>query len=891
MLAVRIVAFVAVSLLATHVTSQAANDPPADAKKWWAFQALQSPPVPDSAFANPVDAFVAAKLAAHNLKRSTAADKRTLIRRLTFDLIGLPPTPEEANVFLEDDSPNAYEKLADRLLASPHYGERWARHWMDAAHFAETHGHDQDRVRPHAWRYRDYLIDSFNADTSYSRFIQQQIAADVLFPNKPNLLPALGFLAAGPWDESSLRDIRDDSIDRQIGYYLDRDDMISTAMGTVVSLTVGCARCHDHKFDPILTDDYYRLQAVFAGVGRGNLAFDADLKTTQQRRELSALLTAIDANDASVKPRLADAASLQELRSWETRQNAKLNPWQPVEVVSATAERGSTLTAQPDGSIRSTHAKRPERDTYTVSFKTKLTRVTSVRLELLTDDKFPHRGPGLQDNGNLHLSEVTIQHGATVVQLGTPLSDFDQDGWTVRHAVDGNPTTAWGIHPKVGVPHEAIFPLATAITDTGEEAFTIQLKQLHGGGHLIGRFRLSVTDDEKPGLAQPLPPSIAATLRTAETKRTPTQQDELARYVLRKNVAKELATIPAPQQVYAIAANFVPDASHKPIVKPRTVHLLKRGDIRKLGDEMTPGTLNCLPELPGEFALAENHGEGERRAALAKWLTDPKNPLVWRSIVNRVWQYHFGRGIVDTPNDFGKMGGKPSHPELLDFLAVWFRDDARGSIKKLHRLIVTSETYRQQSAHDAKAATADEENRLLWRMPRTKLDAEQVRDAILLASGRLDLRRGGPSDQQFAMKPGIHVTPIVEYGPFNWDRSEGHRRSVYRFVFRTLPDPLVDCLDGADASQLTPTRNTSVTAPQSLALLNNDFILAHAKAMAANLEKSGDLGARINAACQRLWGRAPTATERTEWAAYATKHGLANLCRLLLNSNEFLFVD
>jgi Protein of unknown function (DUF1549)/Protein of unknown function (DUF1553) len=850
------------------------------AERWWAFTPLKSPPVPSSLATHPIDAFIRTKLNDKGLSPSPEADRRTLIRRLTFDLTGLPPTPAEIDSFLKDASPNAYEKLVDRLLASPAYGERQARHWMDVAHFAETHGHDQDRVRPHAWRYRDYLIDAFNADRPYARFVQEQIAGDVLFPNEPQLLPALGFLAAGPWDESSLRDIREDSIDREIARYLDRDDMISTAMGTFVSLTVGCARCHDHKFDPIPTDDYYRLQAVFAGVGRGNVAFDLDPSFAKKRRELTANLKAVDVNDPSVKPRLTDAAFLQELQSWEKQQNAKLNPWQSIEIVSAVAEQGSTLTAQPDGSLRASSAKRPERETYVVAFKTKLPRLTAVRLELLTDDKFPHRGPGLQDNGNLHLSEVKIVHGKETIAFGSPTSDWDQEGWTVRHAVDGNPATAWGIYPKVGVPHEAVFPFATA-TDGGD--FTVRLEQLHGGGHLIGRFRLSVTSEAKPGLAQPLPPNIAESLRTVEAQRTPKQTDELARHFLRIKIAKELAAIPLPQQVYAIAANFEADGSHKPIAKPRTVHLLKRGDIRKPGDEMTPATLTCLPDLPGEFSLAENHSEGDRRAALAKWLSDSKNPLVWRSIVNRVWQQHFGRGIVDTPNDFGKMGGKPSHPELLDWLAAWFRDEAKGSIKKLHKLIVMSVTYRQRSAHEPKAAAKDEDNRLLWRMPRSKLDAEQVRDAILLASGRLDTRRGGPSDQQFAMKPGIHVTPTVEYGAFNWDRPEGHRRSVYRFIFRTLPDPLVDCLDGADASQQTPKRNESVTAPQSLALLNNDFVLSNAKAMAKVVN--------VDDACRRLWGRVPTDIERKELTAYAANHGMPNACRLLMNSNEFLFLD
>ncbi len=846
------------------------------AARWWAFAPLKSPPVPKGTD-HPVDAFIRSKLTDKGLSPATEADRRILVRRLTFDLLGLPPTPEEIDDFLKDTSSNAYEKLVDRLLASPAYGERQARHWMDVAHFAETHGHDQDRVRPNAWRYRDYLIDAFNADRPYARFVQEQIAGDVLFPNEPQLLPALGFLAAGPWDESSLRDIREDSIDREIARYLDRDDMISTAMGTFVSLTVGCARCHDHKFDPISIDDYYRLQAVFAGVGRGNVAFDPDPSFAKKRRELTASLKAVDANDPNLQSRLTDATFVKELREWEKRQSAKLNPWQAIEVVSAVAEQGSTLTAMPDGSFRSSHAKRPEREVYVVSFKTKLPRVTALRLELLTDDTFPHRGPGLQDNGNLHLSEAKIVHGKEPVALGTPTSDWDQEGWTVRHAVDGNPATAWGIYPKVGVPHEAVFPFAKPV---GGDTFTVRLEQLHGGGHLIGRFRLSATAEDKPGLAQPLPPTVAETLRTAEADRTPKQRDELARHFLRQTLAREFAAIPSPQQVYAIAANFEPDGSHKPLAKPRSVHLLKRGDIRKPGDEMEPAALSCLPELPGAFSLAENHSEGARRAALAKWLSDDKNPLVWRSIVNRAWQQHFGRGIVDTPNDFGKMGGTPTHPELLDWLAVWFRDEAKGSLKKLHKLNVTTSTYRQSSAAPH---SKDPDNKLLGRMPRTKLDAEQTRDAILLASGRLDPRRGGPSDQQFAMKPGIHVTPTVDYGAFDWDRPEGHRRSVYRFVFRTLPDPLVDCLDGADASQPTPKRNESVTAPQSLALLNNDFVLSCAKAMA----KATD----VDGACRRLWGRPPTDAERALLAEYSKKHGMANLCRMLMNSNEFLYID
>ncbi|MBX9625778.1 MAG: DUF1549 and DUF1553 domain-containing protein [Gemmataceae bacterium] len=381
-----------------------------------------------------------------------------------------------------------------------------------------------------------------------------------------------------------------------------------------------------------------------------------------------------------------------------------------------------------------------------------------------------------------------------------------------------------------------------------------------------------------------------------------------------------VGAMPAPQLAYAAGPNFLPDAGHKPAA-PRPVHLLKRGDIRKPSDEAEPGPVGCLPGLPAQFDLPTGHAEGRRRAALADWIAHKDNPLTWRVIVNRVWQSHFGRGLVETPNDFGKMGRLPSHPELLDWLAAELQDPSPrppppqgegeknlktlsstgegagaasvpGSLKTLHRLIVTSATYRQASGHDPKAAEADPDNRLLWRMPRARLDAEQVRDAVLLVSGRLDRTPGGPSDQQFGMKPGIHVTPEVNYGAFAWDRPKGHRRSVYRFVFRTLPDPLVDCLDGADPSQLTAKRNESVTAPQALALLNNEFVLVHAKAFAARLGKDEpDPGRRVAAACERVWGRPPTDSERDALAAYAAKHGLPNLCRLLFNSNEFLFAD
>jgi hypothetical protein len=612
-----------------------------DKNDWWAWKPLAAPAVPNvdgisppPRIANPIDNFIAAELERKGLHQAPPADRRTLIRRLYFDLTGLPPTPEEVEAFAADEDPQSYDRLVDSLLASQRYGERWARHWMDAAHFAETHGHDQDRIREHAWPYRDYLIAAFNDDKPYSRFVQEQVAGDALFPDDPQATIALGFLAAGPWDESSMVGVLEDTVDRQIARYLDRDDMLSTVMNNVVSLTVQCARCHDHKFDPVSQDDYYALQAVFAGVERANRAIPASS---------------------------------------------------------------------------------------------------------------PNNAPSL---------------------------------------------------------------------------------------------------------------------------------------------------------VYAVASKFEPEAGLKPPPGPRPIHVLHRGDIGQPRALAAPGALSCIEELSPRFDVPDAADESLRRAALARWLTDSRNPLTWRSIVNRVWHHHFGAGLVPTVNDFGHMGGTPSHPELLDWLAVNFRDGGQ-SLKKLHRLIVTSETYRQSSrvaaldkAYAARAASIDADNRLLWRMNRTRLDSECVHDAVLAATGRLDLRMGGPSDRQFTLTPGIHVTPVIDYNAFDVDSDIARRRSVYRFLFRTLPDPFMDALDCPSGDQITPTRTNSVTVQQALALWNSAFILHDAERLAERLNREAKgIDAQVNLAVQLIFGRPPSAPERLRLSAYATKHGLANLCRLLFNANEFVFID
>jgi hypothetical protein len=644
------------------------DDADSDRARHWAYQPLKNPLPPAVKHRDwprtPIDAFVLSGLEAKGLTPSPPADRRTLIRRVTFDLIGLPPTPAEIDAFLADSSPDAYEKVVDRLLASPHYGERWARHWMDVIHFAETHGHDQDVPRDNAWPYRDYLIHSFNDDKPYARFVEEQISGDILYPNDPQAIVATGFLAAGPWDESSLRDIREDTLDRKVGQYLDRDDMVTTVMSTFVSVTVHCARCHNHKFDPISQRDYYGLQAVFAGIDRADRPYELDPRVAQTRK-----------------------------------------------------------------------------------------RLLKLRVEL------------------------------------QPLS-----------------------------------------------------------------------------LAGPVGLVIPAT------------------------VGAQLAKLPPVQLVYSGTPDFKPQGSFKPAGGCRPVHVLRRGDIKNPVEPAGPGALSCLPGLDKHFRLSHPDDEGARRVALAKWLNDPNNVLTWRSIVNRVWHYHFGRGIVATPSDFGRMGAAPTHPELLDWLAVHFRDGG-GSLKQLHRLIVTSAVYRQSSQHRSDCARADADNHLLWRMNRTRLDAESIRDAVLRVTGKLDPTMGGPSVKQFIQSPGIHRTPKVDYQAFDVDAPSGHRRSVYRFLFRTLPDPFMDTLDCPDSSQFTPVRSSSVTALQALAMLNDRFMVRQSQHFAARLSKvSADINKQIEMAYLLALGRPPRPEEMTRLAAYAKKHGLANVCRLILNSNEFMFV-
>lgn len=850
-----------------------------------------------------IDFFVDQQLKEAGLNPTRPADRRTLIRRVYFDLHGLPPTPEEVDTFEHDSSPDAWGKLIDRLLDSPRYGERWARHWLDTVHFADTHGCEHDVFRPNAWRYRDYVIDSFNRDTPWPQFIREQLAADVFFPEETHLIAGLGFIAAGPLELSraSTAPITFD--------YLDRDDMVTQTMAAFASTTANCARCHDHKFDPITQEDYYSLQAVFAGIGKGDVEFDADPAIAKQRRHWTALIEQADRgqleqNDSD------EIASISKI--WEESASKHPAVWTTLRPSAFVSSGGATLKRLDDDSLLAS-GHRPDTDTYTISAPLSLTKLSAVRLEVLPDDSLPAQGPGRCDNGNLHLNEVEIylnDDESRRLKIRSAVADWDQEGWTIAHSLDSDIKTAWGIYPKVGEAHHAVFEFEEAATLKPDSQVTIVLKQLHGGSHLIGRCRLYATEAE--GVAvKVVPQAVAAALQVERRERTIEQQNAVLFFAVKSIAEQKLAELPARASVYAASQFYSRSTKLVQPMFPNVVHVLNRGNIDSPGAVAAPGALSAITALPGRFTISEADSESQRRAALADWLAAPENPLTWRSVVNRVWAHHFGRGICDTPNDFGRMGGKLSHPELLDRLAVWFRDDANGSVKDLHRLILTSKTYQRSSgSYDGlpvshlsgkdrlasrpknEAKKIDPGNRLLWRMNRRSLDAESFRDAVLQISGRIDLKMYGPGIQQFTQSAGAQATPKLDYDAFDWKLDAAARRSIYRVVWRGIADPFMESLDFPDLGLLTPQRGASVSALQALATFNNDFVLHHSKVLARKLTaEHAETDAQIDYACRLIFLRELRKNERELLIAYTQNYGLAATCRILFNSNEFLFVD
>ena len=862
------------------------QEPRVDDFDWWSYRPPVRPPVPeiDHRWAkSAIDKFILDKLNKKGLTPSEPADRRTLIRRVTYDLIGLPPTHEEVDRFVHDTGPQAYEKLVDRLLRSKHYGERWARHWLDVVKYADTHGYDKDKLRGNAWPYRDYVIRSFNEDKPYSRFVQEQIAGDVLFPGQPDGILGLGFIAAGPWDHIGHVEVPETKIDGKVARNLDRDDMVSNTLNAFCSVTIQCARCHNHKFDPITQEHYYGLQSLFAAVDRADRTYDLDPEVERQRTELDARLAELRKQEKESARELADLGGprLAELKKQIAEFQAK-----------------TKVLKNPQFGYHTAIARQQDVEKWVQVDLGKGLEVSQIVLRPCHDD-FGNIGAGFGFPVRFRV-EVSLE-GDWETVLDQTESNFPNPRLSPVEIASVDQTirrirvTATRLADRKGVFIMALAELQTLQADGTNVALGAKVTSGDSIEAPVRWARQNLTDGYwaqggDPHLQQQLAAAtkerdeLMASINTPERNR---RDDEIRKEI--KETQDRLGKLPKGKMVFAAATNFKSRGNFKPTAgKPRMIHVLHRGNIQQPGEPAIPGVLPF--DESDNFLLDAELDEAQRRAALARWLTRKDHPLVWRSIVNRIWQYHFGRGIVETPNDFGRMGARPTHSELLDWLAVEFRDSGE-SMKSLHRLIVTSNAYQQSAQHDAANATIDVGSQYLWRANRRRLTAEEIRDSILSISGALDPKMGGPGFYLFELEKTAH-SPHYEYHKFDPNDPASHRRSIYRFIVRSQPDPWMTTLDCADSSQSTPRRNETLTSLQALSLLNNTFNLEMARRFASRVEQeAGDLESQVQHAVQLVLQRPASETEQAELVAYALSHGLPNLCRMLFNLSEFVFLD
>jgi hypothetical protein len=882
---------------------------------WWSLQPVVRPALPDlppgraAWVRTPVDAFIAAKHQEHGLSPAAEADRRTLVRRLYYNLIGLPPPPADVDAFLADPDPRAYEQLVDRLLESPHYGERWARHWLDVVHYGDTHGYDKDKPRPNAWPYRDYVVRSLNSDKSYEQFVREQLAGDVLFPGDPNGVIATGLIAAGPWDFISHVEVPERKIDGRIARSIDRDDMVRTVMETLCSVTVGCARCHNHKFDPVTQRDYYNLQAVFAAVDRADRPYDSDPAIYHQRRVLLAEQRELQERKAAIDSQVERLAG-EELKAIDAR--------------IAAADQQRNGEERPEFGYHSRIEPEQDRVKWVqvdLGARTEIAKVVYVgchdnfnnigagfgfpvryRIEASNDPEFQAGVVTLVD----HTDDDVANPGVTPLTLDPPPSTPRQRYVRV---------TATKLTPRQNDYIFALAELAVLTPDGANAGLGKPVTALDSieapvrwrmtnlvDGYYYGVARDPQSKEQLDRLREQRQAAVERVL-SADLK----QQFESVTTRLAQ-LDSQLKQLPPPLMVYAAATQFAPQGSFQSTGgKPREVRVLHRGNILDPRELATPGALPFVPSLPATFDLSDGHTEGEARAALAAWIVHADNPLTWRSIVNRVWQHHFGRGLVDTPNDFGRMGAQPTHPELLDWLAADFRDNG-GSLKRLHRLICNSATYRQGSggsrvegressaesseqSGESREQSKDSDNLYLSRFPRRRLEAEAVRDAVLAVSGKLDATMYGPGFQDFVIEHPEH-SPHYEYHLYDPEDPRGHRRSIYRFIVRSQQQPFMTTLDCADPSMQVDKRNETVTPLQALTLLNNRLMVAQARHFAGRVTGLGaTTGERVTAAYWLALSRDPSEDERDSLVAYADEFGMENACRVILNLNEFVFVD
>ena len=896
-------------------------------RKFWSFLPLQSGVVPkvknEQWCRTPIDRFILARQEALGLQPNESADSRTLVRRSSFDLLGLPATASQVETFVARAGDDAWSKHVHQLLESPHYGERWARHWMDVARFAESHGYEQDYDRPHAYHYRDFLIQAFNNDLPFNRFLEWQLAGDELAPDNPLAMMATGFLGAGVFP-TQLTEAEFES-----ARYDELDDMVTTTGVAFLGLSVGCARCHDHKFDPIPSRDYYRMAATFATAIRSELEMDLKPEANQRRKvEYESRLAKLDQELNDYEQSVLPDAFAKWIEDYDDTESN--SPWQTLRVLDVKSSGGSKFEPQADGSWLAV-GKAPVKDELTVFAESTLITASRLRVEALTHKTLPRNGPGRADNGNFALGSVVVSmlpgdaepkpdasadSGLDVkIALSKATATHQQNGaaLSVMASIDQDPVSGWAVdRGGIGKDQAAVFEFAEPVQLDGTTRWSIRLVFNHPNHrHAMGRIRLSLSGRDDAPVAvgsEDIAPQLKAALRESQANRDRNSKawkqaqewfaTTLPEWQQKNNAVVNLGKQGTGVQLtkVMVTSEGLPHMKHHadgrgfPHFYPET-HLLNRGDVQQKQEVVTAGFLQAL--TPAK--LDESHWlslppkdqsrTSFRRATLANWMTDVESgagALVARVIVNRVWQHHFGRGLVATPNDFGVSGDAPSHRELLE----WLANDlvAHGwQLKRLHHLIMTSSVYRQTSSQDEMRASLDRENQLLWRWKPRRLEAEAVRDSMLAVSGKLDTSMFGP-------------------GTLNQDMT---RRSIYFFIKRSKLIPVMMLFDWPEHLVSIGQRSNTTVAPQALMFLNSPQGRKYAEALASQLPGES-VDDAVRAAYRTVFARSPTAEENLACVSFVEQQekiyreqrikgprlaALTDLCQALMSASEFIYVE
>lgn len=853
----------------------------AEQNSHWAYQPIKLstlPAVKDPSWPqNEIDRFVLAELERRQIKPSPEADRTTLIRRLSLDLTGLLPTIEEVNSFINDPSPDAYGRLVNRLLASPHFGERWGRHWLDMARYADSDGYEKDNPRPDAYRWRDWVIDAINADMPFDQFTIEQLAGDLL----PNATPMQRLATAFHRQTLTNTEGGTDQEQFRVEACFDRTETTGTVW---LGLTIGCARCHSHKYDAITQREYYQLFSVF---NNGDESTTTVPKSDADVAAYAGLKTAFDDKLRTLTSQFMEAqiAHGAEFTKWQQDTLEQMNAAasEPVKLhllkQPACASEAGILFEQQKGGVVLVSGENPERAVYTITGQSDLKSVTGIRLDVFPDKSLPANGPGRVAHGNFVLSELKLEvaskpdfSDAKPIEFANAKADFEQADrpWVAKNVLDGDDQSGWAIAPEYGKKHWLTATLKQPLDLTVNGYVRIRLSHQYGQQHTIGRFKISLQTGTEPDAA--LPENIVKALKQPEDQRTKEQKQQLQDHFNR--LTSPLKELVAQMDELKKQEPPKPEVAVRVVVQrtqdPRKTHVLRRGEFLNPLTEMEvqPAGLATLPA----FRAGETTGTGDR-LDLARWLVSQENPLTPRVTANHVWRILFGHGIVRTANDFGVRGEKPTHPELLDWLAADLMSGSgtqkAWSRKALIRRIVMSATYRQVSKHRPELRDLDPQNLLLARQNRIRVEGEIVRDISLDVSGLLSRKVGGPSVYP-PLPPGI--AELSYAGNFKWADSQGedrYRRGMYTFFKRTSPHPNLITFDCPDANISCIERQSSNTPLQALTSLNNETFAESARAFARRLlaADAADDAARLSYAVRLSVARKITPEEQAQLQA------------------------